>query len=86
MELEEGSVGLEELSQKTLDPMPVDVGDWVEKLEIDVYKLLGWKSKNRQRMGLQYLPSRYPLPLVFFSTSFTGPTFNSSARTEPTRN
>ena len=39
--MEERSVGLEELSQETFDPMPIDVGDWVEKLEIDVYELLG---------------------------------------------
>ena len=46
--MEERSIGLEELGQQTFDPVPVDVGDWVEKLEIDVYELLGWKSKNMQ--------------------------------------
>jgi hypothetical protein len=59
--------------------MPVDVGDWVEKLEIDVYEFLGWESKNWQTAGLQPLPSRCPLlPLVFSSTSFTGSSTGSS--------
>lgn len=31
---------MEELSQQAFDTMPVDVRDWVEKLEIDVYELL----------------------------------------------
>ena len=70
--MEERSIGLEKLSQQTLDPMPVDVGDWVEKLKIDVYELLRWKSKNQQTRESQSLPSRYPhLPLVSFSTSLT---------------
>lgn len=41
MEAEKGSIGLEELSQQAFDPMPVDVGNWVEKLKIDVHELLG---------------------------------------------
>jgi len=41
VEVEERSIGLEELSQQTFDPVPVDVSDWVEKLKIDVYELLG---------------------------------------------
>jgi hypothetical protein len=41
VEVEEKSVGLEELSQQTFDPMPVDIGYWVEELKIDVYELLG---------------------------------------------
>ena len=68
--MEERSIGLEELSQQTFDPMPVDVGDWVEKLKFDVYELLGWKSKNRRTTESESLPSRYPR-LVFFSTSLT---------------
>lgn len=62
--------------------MPVDVGDWVEKLEIDVHELLGWKSKSLQTAVSQPLPSRCPLPLVFFSTSFTGPSADINHRPE----
>jgi len=71
--VEERSIGLEELGQQTFDPMPVDVGDWVEKLEIDVYELLGWKSKNMETAASQSLPSRpHFLPPAFFLTSFIG--------------
>ena len=41
VEVEERSIGLEELSQQTFDPMPVDVSGWIEELKIDVYEILG---------------------------------------------
>ena len=42
--------------------MPVDVCDWVEKLEIDVYELLG----RRVRACRQQYRSIYPLAVLFF--------------------
>lgn len=38
--MKERSVGLEELGQESFDTVPVDIGDWVEKFKVDVYKLL----------------------------------------------
>ena len=39
--MEKRSIGLKELGQQTFDTMPVDVGNRVEKLKIDVDELLG---------------------------------------------
>ena len=77
--MEEGSIDLEELGQQTFDPMPVDIGDWVKKLKIDVDEFLGEKNKSLETAVSQSLPSRRPL-LAFFSASFTYSSFRRRHR------
>ena len=49
--MEERSICLEQLSQQAFDPMPVDIGDWVKKLKVDVYEFLGCNDKDQWTAG-----------------------------------